>query len=166
LDSETVKIQSELARRHKAAATTVGGLIIATVLLSIIAFLGKDHLLQQQNPPLSMAVSLTILFLGIGSIVWRRTKFATMRLQDIGALQGPVGLLTTLEKTTIQTAFIGATIATVGFVATLMTGDPGFTYRASAIALVVLVYTYPTKSSWNRVVHAFVQEQIPSNSAE
>jgi hypothetical protein len=148
-------IQAELNRRHRAAATTVAGLIIAAILLSIVAFLGKGYFTQQSNPPLEMALMLVILFLGLGAIVWRRTKFGRMRLQDIGSLEGPPGLLSTLEKTTIQLAFFGATIAAIGFIGTLITGNEGHTYRGTAIALVVLIYSYPTKTSWNRLVNYF-----------
>ena len=150
-------IQAELNRRHKGAATTIAGLIIAAILLSIVAFLGKGYFRQQSNAPLEMALKLAILFLGLGSIVWRRTKFASMRLQDIGGLQGPLGLLSTLEKTTIQLAFFGATIAAIGFIATLITGNEVNTYQGTAISLVVLLYSYPTKTSWSRVINYFAE---------
>lgn len=158
MSTESVNIQTELSRRYRATSTTVAGLIIAAILLSIVAFLGKDYFREQSNTPLEVALTLVVLFLGLGAIVWRRTKFATMRLQDIGALQGPIGLLRTLEKTTIQLALLGATIATVGFVATLMTGDEWHTYRGTGVALVVLAYCFPTKTSWTRVISYYANQ--------
>src|SRR5262245_18478426 len=107
MNSSANDIQGELSRRHKALKPTVMGLIIATVLLSVVAYLSKTFLHQQNNPPLDMAVRITVLVLGLGSIVWRRTKFSAMRLQDIGSLQGGPGLLRTLEKTSLQLAFFG-----------------------------------------------------------
>jgi hypothetical protein len=157
VSAQSINIQAELIRRHKAAATTIAGLVIAAILLSVVAFLGKGYFKQQSNAPLEMAFRLTILFLGLGAIVWRRTKFSSMRLQDISALQGPVGLLSTLEKTTIQLAFFGATIAAIGFIATLITGNEGDTYQGTAVSLVVLLYSYPTKTSWSRVVNYFAE---------
>jgi hypothetical protein len=155
LDPTSQDAQTELSRRHKAAATTVGGLLIATILLSVVAYLGKPYFRQQANPPLDIAVRIVILVLGLGSIVWRRTKFSTLRLQDIASLQGVVGLLSTLEKTTIQIAMLAAAIAGIGFIATLLTGNDLYTYWAGAIAVVVLLYCYPTKSSWLRTVYRF-----------
>jgi hypothetical protein len=152
LSTESVNIEAELSRRYKATATTVAGLIIAAILLSIVAFLGKDYFREQSNMPLEMGLTLMVLFLGLGAIVWRRTKFATMRLQDIGGLEGPLGLLKTLEKTTIQLALLGASITAVGFIGTLVTGEEWHTYRATGVALVVLVYCFPTRNSWSRVV--------------
>jgi hypothetical protein len=144
-----------LERRHKAAATTVGGLLIATVLLSIVAYLGKDYFREQNNPPLEMALRISVGMLGLGAIIWRRTKLSPMRLQDIGALQGGVGLVRTLEKTTLQLAVLSALMAGLGFVATLVTGNEFYTYWAAAIALVILVYSFPTKGSWMRKVQRF-----------
>jgi hypothetical protein len=161
LDSLPEKSHSELSRRHKAAVTLVGSLIIATILLTVVAYLGRDYLTEKSNPPLEMAVQIAVLFLGIASIVWRRTKFSAMRLRDIGGLNGATGLLATLEKTTIQLALIGAAIAVIGFVSTVVTGNPGFTYQGTAISLVVFLYSFPTKSSWSRVVRAFA-EQSPA----
>ena len=155
MDPTSPEAQAELARRHKAAATTVLGLLVATILLSVIAFLGKPYFRQQVNPPLDIAVRIVILIFGLGAIVWRRTKFQPMRLQDIVGLQGVTGLLKTLEKTTIQLAFLGAAITSIGFIATLATGNDLYTYWAVAIAVVVLVYCYPTKSSWLRTLYRF-----------
>ena len=148
-------VQTELARRHKAAAATVAGFLFATVLLSLVSFLGKSFFRQQYNPPLDVAVRITILVLGLGSIAWRRTKFSTLRLQDIADLQGAAGLLSTLEKTTLQIAFLGAAIAAIGFIGTLLTGNEFYTYSAGVIAVVVLLYCYPTKSSWTRALQRF-----------
>ena len=80
-----------------------------------------------------------------------------MRLQDIAGLQGVTGLLKTLEKTTVQIALLGSAITAIGFIATLVTGNDLYTYWASAIAIVVLVYCYPTKSSWLRALYRFTQ---------
>jgi hypothetical protein len=131
--------------------------MVATILLSVIAFLGKPYFRQQVNPPLDIAVRILILILGLGAIAWRRTKFGSMRLQDIVGLQGVTGLLKTLEKTTIQLALMGAAITMVGFIATLATGNDLYTYWAGAIAVVVLVYCYPTKSSWLRTLYRFTE---------
>jgi len=137
---------------------------VAALLLPVVAFLSKNYLTQRNNQSVDIGVRITILILGLGSIAWRRTKFSSMRLQDIGALQGGLGLLLTLENTTVQIAFLGAGIALIGFVATLMTGNDLYTYWAAAISLVVLVYCYPTKSSWSRTVERF-SETPPSISS-
>ena len=164
MDPTSPEAQAELARRHKAAATTVLGLIVATVLLSVLAFLSRPYLTPQDSAIINMAVRIVILFLGIGAVVWRRTKFQPMRLQDIFGLAGVSGLLKTLERTTIQLAVLGAAIASIGFISTLVTGNEWYTYLASAVAVLVFVYCYPTKSSWLRTLYRFSERQAEANS--
>ena len=162
MEATSPEAQAELTRRHKAASTTVVGLLVATILLSVIAFLGRPYFREQPpNPPLDIAVRIVILVLGLGAIAWRRNKFATMRLQDIVGLQGVTGLLKTLEKTTIQLALLGSSITAVGFIATLVTGNEWYTYWAGLIAIVVFIYCYPTKSSWLRALTKFTDPQTP-----
>jgi O-antigen/teichoic acid export membrane protein len=156
---------TELARKHRAAASTVIGLFIAIILLSIVAYLGKPYFRQQLNPP-DLGVRIVVGVLGLGAIVWRRNKFSRMRLQDIGALQGVSGILNTLERTTIQLAFLAAAIATVGFISTLMTGSDSYTYWSAIIAVVVLLYCYPTKSSWRRTVQYFADTRVNQPAEE
>jgi FtsH-binding integral membrane protein len=158
LESTSPEAQAELARRHKAAATTVLGLLVATVLLSIVAFLARPYFTDRPNIVLDMAVRIVILILGLGAVVWRRTKFQPMRLQDIAGLDGVTGLLKALEKTTIQLALLGAAIASIGFVATLMTGNERYTYWAGAIAVIVFIYCYPTRQSWLRALYRFIEK--------
>jgi hypothetical protein len=153
-------VEQELIRRHKATATTVAGLLVGTLLLCLIAFLSKRFITPQNNPSLDIAVRITIMIFGLGSIVLRRTRFSAMRLQDIGALGGATALLKTLEKTTLQVALIGAALSVLGFVATLVTGNDFYTYGAGLIAIVILLYCYPTKSSWQRTILRFARMDV------
>src|SRR2546426_5454929 len=129
----TTSVQSELVQRHRATARTVGALLIAVVLLCVLAFVSRKFLTEQNNPSLHMAVLITILVLGLGAIAFRRTRFATMRLQDIAALRGPSGLLITLQRTTLQIAFIGTIAAVIGFLSTLLSGKDFFFYLAGLV---------------------------------
>ena len=159
MDSTSPEAQAELARRHKSAATTVLGLLVATILLSVLAFLGRPYFTERPNPPLDIAVRIVILVLGLGAVVWRRTKFQPMRLQDIVGLAGVTGLLKTLEKTTVQIALLGAAVALIGFISTLVTGNERYSYWSGAIAVIVFIYCYPTKSSWLRALYRFTEKQ-------
>ena len=158
MDPTSPEAQAELTRRHKAAATTVLGLMVAAVLLAVLAFLGKPYFTARPNPLLNFAVRIIILMFGLGAVMWRRTKFQPLRLQDIVGVAGVTGLLKTLEKTTIQIALFGAAIAAIGFIGTLMTGDEWYTYLASAVAVIVFIYCYPTKSSWLRALYKFTEK--------
>lgn len=129
--------------------------MVASILLAIAAYISKRFLHEQPNPSLDITLRITILIFGLGSIALRRTRFSTMRLQDIGAISGASGLLRTLEKTTIQVALIGAAISAMGFIATLLTGNDFYTYGATLVAVFVMLYCFPTLSSWRRTLEQF-----------
>jgi hypothetical protein len=112
-----------------------------------------------------MTVRIGILIFGLGAIALRRTKFANMRLQDIAGLQGASGLLITLQRTTILVATIGILIAVLGFVVTVVTGIPLYTYQAGVVAVAVLLYGYPVRNAWEQAVRRFSPEN-GSNPAE
>lgn len=159
-------IPSELALRHKTTVTTVWSLLVAVVLLCVLAFVSKKFLTQQINSSVDIAARISILIFGLGAITLRRTKFAAMRLQDIGALKGPSGLLITLQRTTVQVAIIGAAIGAIGFVATLLTGSELYTYVAAVVGVVVILYAYPVRRSWERAIQRFAPSSTPANSSE
>jgi hypothetical protein len=148
-------VQAELLRRHKSTVTTVLSLLVAVVLLCVLAFVSQKFLVQRSNPSLDMGVRISILIFGLGAIALRRTRFATMRLQDIAALQGASGLLATLQKTTLLVALIGAAVALIGFTSTLMSGAPLYTYQAGVVAAAVLLYGYPVRASWEQAVKRY-----------
>lgn len=149
------QINAELVRRHRTAVRVARVLLALTVSLSAAAFVGRSHFRQQDNPTLDMAVRVIILICGLGSVVLRRTRFSAMRLQDIAALKGITGLLATLERTTIQVSLLGAAVAVFGFVATLMTGNDFYAYGAGVVGVVVLLYCYPTQTTWRQATASF-----------
>ena len=146
--------QAELARRHRRAAIIVGALLALTIALAVIALVASESLHKPGDPSLAMALWIAILVFGLGSFVVRRARFQSMRLQDIAALRGISGLLATLEGTTIQVAFIGGAIALMGFMVMIMTGNKYDMLRAGAVAVIVLIYVYPQRSAWKRLVKA------------
>src|SRR5437763_8663549 len=151
-------IQAELARRHRTAAMVVGAFLGLTIALVGIAFFNAESLKRGGDQNLAMALWITILIFGLGSFVLRRTRFQIMRLRDIAALRGVSGLLATLQGTIIQIAFIGLTIALMGFIVTIITGQYGDMLRAGGVAAIVLISAYPQRSAWQRLVRAIEKE--------
>lgn len=151
-----VGASTELVGRHKSTVTTVISLMVAIALLSVLAFVVKKFLTPHTNPSLDIAFRISMPVLVLGAITWRRTKFAAMRLQDIGALKGPSGLLISLQRTTVQVAIIGTAAAVFGFIATLLTANEYYTYAGGVAGLLVILYAYPIRRSWERAVERFV----------
>lgn len=165
VSTETTGFQDELHKRHKSAANLVLSLLVGVILLCVLAFVSKRFLTQQNNPPLDILVRITILIFGLGSVALRRTRFAAMRLQDIASLKGAPGLLITLQRTTTQVALLGAVIAIVGFVATLITGNDFYTYGAGLVSIAVLLYCYPVRRQWERALKRFLPYEGAANPA-
>ena len=161
---EVPDVRSELVRRHTATARTVLALLIGVALLCVVGFLSKRFVPQQSNPSLDMAVRISILILGLSSVALRRTKFSAMRLQDIGSLQGPTGLLATLERTTLQVALLGCALALIGLAGTLFTGNDFYTYAAAVVAIAVLLYAYPVRRAWEGALRRFASAENPTLS--
>jgi hypothetical protein len=116
---------------------------------------------------LDIAVRISILIFGLSSIALRRTKFSAMRLQDIGSLRGPVGLLATLQRTTLQVALLAVLVALIGFSGTLFTGNDFYTYAGGVVAIAVLLYAYPVRHAWEVAVQRFASnENSPDSPAK
>jgi hypothetical protein len=147
--------ESDLVRRHRVAAMVTRAFIVLTVALIGVAFTGRAPVIRQGNadPVLVTFIRIIIVVMGIGAVTLRRTRFTAMRLQDIAALRGISGLLASLQNTTIQVAILGGLIAVLGFFLMMLTVDPSNMVFIGIAALAVLIYCYPRRASWRRVVH-------------
>jgi hypothetical protein len=154
----SVGLQNELVRRHRTAILVVAGFLILDVALVAIAFFAADRIFRPGDPSIVMGLWIAVLVSGLGAFVIRRTKFAAMRLQDVAAVKGVSGLLKTLQGTTIQIACIGGAIALMGFVIAILLGDWTNMLRAGGVSAIVLVYCFPFRSAWERVVIQLARE--------
>jgi len=152
MTSSQQSVQDELSRRFRKASMVVGAFLVLDVVLVIIAFLASNSLHRPGDPSIVMALWIAILIFGLGAFVLRRTKFAALRLKDIAAVKGVSALLETLQDTTIQVASIGGAIALMGFIIVILTGDWTNMLRAGGVAAIVLIYCYPFRTAWQRVV--------------
>jgi hypothetical protein len=151
VDSSSESLESELLRRHRSAANIVVSLLALTIILVAGAFALRSRFVYQPDPRAGL-LWIAILVLGLGALLLRRTKFAAMRLQDIAAVRGPSALLKTLQSTTIQVAAIGGAIALMGLVITVLEGNEFDMLRAGGVAAIILVYSFPMRGTWQRVL--------------
>jgi peptidoglycan/LPS O-acetylase OafA/YrhL len=151
-------VGSDLVQRHRTTSRIIQALLVLTLLLILVAFLGKSRFGNTSTSSLDIPVKITIVIFGLGAVALRRTRFSAMRLQDLGALGIPTALLKTMEKTTIQLGVLAGLLVITGFIATILTSNDFYTYGAGLIAVVVLLYAYPTRSSWERIIRRFVPD--------
>lgn len=150
------EIETELARRHRAAATLVSALITLTLALVALAYAGARPTLDLNfiDQTAYAALWIVILFIGLGAIALRRMRFGALRLQIIAEAKGLSALLATLQKTTVLVALFGLVIAVIGYVLFMRSNNPGEMLKAGIIAIAILLYTYPRRAAWQRVLHA------------
>lgn len=167
MDSEKQKTAGEeLERSYRTAMLTVSGFILLTFLLIAIAFLATNAITRRGDFWLVGALHVAVAIFGVGAIVHRRIKFATMRLQDIAGVRGTSGLLHTLKSGTIELASIGGAIALMGFIATILSGNPFEMLYLGVVALaVLLLYSFPRKSSWRRLIEGLQRQGVADDAS-
>jgi hypothetical protein len=152
-------VQDELVQRHRIATFFVLGFLILDLLLLLVAYLFAERVVRRGDESIVIALWIGILLCGLGAFVLRRTRFATMRLKDISALRGTSGLLKTLQQTTIQVACLGGAVAIMGFAWAILTHDWTNMLRAGGVSAIVLAYSYPFRSSWQRVLRSLSPDE-------
>jgi hypothetical protein len=146
--------QGELARRHAAAARVVSLMFMVTLALVALALFVAPRIKLEVNPVTANTLLFIILFLALGAIGFRRTRFNSMRLQAVAGLRGLEGLLITLQRTTVLVALIGGLIAVLGFAFALLTRNGTNMLYPGVIAVAVLLYAYPRRAAWASLVRA------------
>ena len=159
MTSNSQNVQDELSRRFRKASTVVVAFLVLDVVLVILAFVASNSIYRAGDRSIIMGLWIAILVFGLGAFVIRRTKFAAMRLADVAAVKGVSALLKTLQDTTIQVAAIGGAIALMGFVIMILTADWTNMLRAGGVAAIVLIYCYPFRGAWQRVVTQLADKQ-------
>lgn len=124
-----------------------------------VALSGRLAGLLDPSPSLTGSLLIVVVLLGLGAVVLRRTRTNPMRLRDITALRGASGLIHSLEKTSLYVALIGYAVALSGFIGSMLTPQPadsrGFMLRFGVIALAILLYAYPRRALWRRMVETY-----------
>jgi hypothetical protein len=151
--------EKELERGRRTARAFVQGLITLSLILIVLAFAGVRFNPPQSwlDPNLYRAIWIVVLFLGLGAIVLRRVRSNAARLQDIADLFGQHALVASLVKTTLFVAALGGSAALLGYAAYLLSGDPSDALKAGVVAVAVLLYCYPRRAAWRRVLEASQQ---------
>lgn len=150
--AESANIQDELNRRHRAATLVVLTFFVLNVVLLGLAYVAALRIFRPADPKIAMGLWIVILVCGLGVFVLRRTRFSAMRLQDIAAVKGLSGLLRTLQGTTIEVASVAGAIGLMGFIITIITADWTNMLRAAGVSVIVLIYCYPFKNAWQRIL--------------
>jgi hypothetical protein len=163
VDATKVSTQEELVRRHRISAIAVIATLFFALAMMLVGYLHKFPLVPSSYS-VAQALWVAIAMFGLGSVALRRAKFSAMRLNDIAALRGMSGLLATLQNTTLLLAVLGDAIVVMGFTVTMMANDWIHIRNAGVIAIGVMLYSYPSRTAWQRVVQG-IEKKGNANAA-
>lgn len=151
--------EDELTDVHRGASRVVQGLITLALALVALAFAGVGAPLAASllDGRLYGTLWIVILFFGLGAVALRRTRSNPARLQDIAALRGTSGLLASMRKTSLLIALLGGAIALLGYFIFSGWRNESDMLKAGVLAVAVLLYGYPRRESWRRVVEVSQQ---------
>src|SRR6266498_3362464 len=123
----------------------------------------QSELARRHKTTATTVVWLLIAVILLCVLAFVSQKFLTLRVSPSLDIAVRMGILITLQRTTMRVAMIGILIAVLGFVATLATGITIYTYQAGVVAVAVLLYGYPVRSSWEQTVRRFAPENSPDS---
>jgi hypothetical protein len=143
---------TELEKRYRTTAIIVLAEIFVVLFLipATWLFVSKvDTNLSEQD---FTTLWVAVLFIAVGSFIFRRMFFSWERLQNIAVLRGISGLLGTLQRNSIILSVFALLVAILGFVISVFSGNSSDILRAGAIALVVFLINFPRKKVWKTIV--------------
>ena len=145
--------QIELDSRFNRTMLIYWAQVAVTVILTVVAWFtaGQAAAAPQTLPTVLWIVLLVI---AIGAFLLRRVMFGPQVLRDTATLKGASGIIKNLQFKTILFAAMGETIAVIGFVISLITGDKYDMLRAAAIALIVFFISFPRKKGWQALAQS------------
>lgn len=144
----------ELTKRHSFSSKLVSASITVTLILVALAIAGlRPKVGAAADPTLLMAMRIAIPFFGLGAVVVRRVRFNSTRLIDTAAVRGQSGLLASLQKTVVIVVALALAMVAMGYLITAtQSGDPQDTILPGIAALAILIFTYPRRVAWQRLL--------------
>lgn len=150
--NQAAEYKPELEKRYRVAALIAAAQAFSVLVMIALAWFLAARSDNSITGSALNALWMMILLLGVGTFVLRRVLFSWERLKNVALLKGISGLLAALQTNTIILNSLAETIAVVGFLIAVLSGNKWEMFRAGAIALIVFLLTFPRKSVWEKIV--------------
>ncbi len=160
----SVEHQKALAQRYKTAmilafvflATVLVIILIARIITPKEVVPGSEKWMQPMFASV-IAIGLIVVFL-------RRILMSQMVLGQ-ASLRGVNVVLDKLMTATIVCLAIAEFVAILGLVFYFLTGDYQYSWRLGVVSVLLILYSFPRRGEWERVVIASAKAQSDSVSA-
>lgn len=146
--------QIELDSRYNRTVLVFWAQVATTVILTVIAWFIAGQTGTGVPQTLPNVLWIVLLVIAIGAFLLRRVMFNPQVLRDTATMKGAVGVIKNLQFKTILISALGETIALIGFVISLMSGDKYDMLRAAAVALIVFFISFPRKKGWQMLAQS------------
>jgi len=129
------------------------GAIVIYVALGLVFLNTRDPAPR----PLQARIPLFViaLFLALGSIAFRRAQLRWLRLEVVGGLRGPEGLIKHFFNTALVSAALAEMIGILGLMLVFLGGDTRDVLSLGVVALLIILTSYPRRSAWEKAVEYF-----------
>ena len=144
--------QKALSARYRLTALIVGALGISTILYILIGYSFAPAMPQKEYRWLSNnSLVVVVAIIVLTAVFLRRYLLSPTKLQT--ATQRGIGaLLSNLHLSSISGAVFGDLIGILGVIASLMTGTREYSWRLGIASVLIIAYSFPRRSEWERAV--------------
>jgi hypothetical protein len=146
--------QIELDSRFNRTMLVYWSQVAVIVVLTVVAWFSAGQPVADVPQTLPTVLWIVLLVIAIGAFLMRRVMFNPQVLRDTATLKGASGIVKNLQFKTILFAALGETVAVIGFVISLLTGDKYDMLRAAGIALIVFFISFPRKKGWQALAQS------------
>lgn len=149
-------LRERVAEAHRKAIMIM---FMMTVSIAIYAALGLFFLNTGEPDPRPLQARIPFfviaLFMALGSIAFRRTQLRWLRLEVVGGLRGPEGLIKHFFNTALISAVLAEAIGVLALVIVFFGGDTRDVLSLGAVALLIILTSYPRRNAWEKAVEYF-----------
>jgi hypothetical protein len=143
--------QSSLNSVYRKTALIVGALALSALLVLIAGYFVPPAF--NGNPRFISAVYAIAPVMGLAIVMARRLMLSQASLMRIQS-RGSAALLNHLSKVSVICAALGESVAVVGLVGYLVTGQYDVSLRLGIIGILLILYSYPRQWEWSRALSA------------
>lgn len=150
--------QKTLAARYRLTAIIVGALGFSSLLYLTIGWFFAPSMPSGEYPWLSPNIIVAVVLIAVLFVLFfRRFILSPTRLQSAAQKNGGA-VLSSLYIASLVGAVIGDLVGIIGVIASLMTGVREFSLRLGIAAILLIAYSFPRRTEWERVV-AFAETE-------
>lgn len=161
MDYISVEHQKALSQRYRVTSVIVIAYGISLLIQLLIARFIKPGEPTPGSETWMQPIYSAAIVLGISVVALRRIMMSKL-VMGPAALRGVESVLRTLQTMTMICCSLAEIVVIGGLIFYFLTGDYQYSWRLGIVGLFLLVYSFPRRSEWERLVAATANPQTGS----